>query len=339
MSDQRITNILLTIIAAPIVVMVLKWLDFIFIPLVYAMFITLLFIPTLRKLKRRGIHKIIRVLSAILFILLVGFSLFHLIRLTSQEILATKQTFVDQLHIRLAELNSYALDNFGFSVMDGVMQGEEIRSEWIIQNLKSFSVFLIDAIPQLLTTLFFVILLLFESFDFERMLNTTILKRRFSSIKTFQRIEKDIVTFLQVKFLISLGTGIGTSVMCYAFDVSFPIFWGVFAFGINFVQMVGSIITIVLCSLFAFVELEVSSTLFYFILSITSVQVVFGSILEPIFMGKSFSINIIVVLSMLMFWGFVWGIPGMILSIPLTVFIKIILEQFDKTKRIAQLMK
>ncbi len=339
MSDQRITNILLTIIATPIVVMVLKWLDFIFIPLVFAMFITLLFIPTLRKLKRRGVHKILRVFSAILFILLVGFSLFHLIRLTSQEILATKQTFIDQLHIKLAELNSYALDNFGFSIMDGVMQGEEIRSEWIIKNLKSFSVFLIDAIPQLLTTLFFVILLLFESFDFERMLNTTILKRRFSSIKTFQRIEKDIVTFLQVKFLVSLGTGIGTSLMCYAFDVSFPIFWGVFAFGINFVQMVGSIITIVLLSLFAFVELEFSSTLLYFIISITSVQVVFGSILEPIFMGKSFSINIIVVLSMLMFWGFVWGIPGMILSIPLTVFIKIILEQFDKTKRIAQLMK
>ena len=79
-------------------------------------------------------------------------------------------------------------------------------------------------------------------------------------------------------------------------------------------------------------------TLFFFILSITLVQVVFGGILEPIFMGKSFSINIITVLVMLMFWGFIWGIPGMIMSIPITVFIKIILEQFPNTKVIASLL-
>ena len=55
-------------------------------------------------------------------------------------------------------------------------------------------------------------------------------------------------------------------------------------------------------------------------------------------MGKSFSINVITILVMLMFWGFLWGVPGMILSIPITVLIKIILEQFPKTKVIANLM-
>jgi predicted PurR-regulated permease PerM len=55
-------------------------------------------------------------------------------------------------------------------------------------------------------------------------------------------------------------------------------------------------------------------------------------------MGKSFSINIITILVMLMLWGYIWGIPGMIMAIPLTVFIKIILEQFPKTKLIADLI-
>jgi predicted PurR-regulated permease PerM len=68
------------------------------------------------------------------------------------------------------------------------------------------------------------------------------------------------------------------------------------------------------------------------------VQVLFGAILEPIFMGKSFSINIIAVLVMLMFWGFLWGIPGLIMAIPITVFIKIILEQFSSTRIIASLL-
>jgi predicted PurR-regulated permease PerM len=55
-------------------------------------------------------------------------------------------------------------------------------------------------------------------------------------------------------------------------------------------------------------------------------------------MGKSFSINIIAVLIMLMFWGFLWGIPGLIMAIPITVFLKIIFEQFPSTKNISDLM-
>ena len=133
-------------------------------------------------------------------------------------------------------------------------------------------------------------------------------------------------------------TGIFTGLMCVFFDVSFPIFWGLFAFAINFVQMVGSFIAVISLSIFAFVELDPTSTLFFFILAIALVQVVFGTILEPVFMGKSFSINIIAVLVMLMFWGFLWGIPGLIMAIPITVFIKIILEQFQGTKIIASLL-
>jgi predicted PurR-regulated permease PerM len=120
--------------------------------------------------------------------------------------------------------------------------------------------------------------------------------------------------------------------------VSFPIFWGLFAFIINFVQMVGSFIAVISLSIFAFIELDPTSTLFFFIVAITSVQVLFGAILEPIFMGKSFSINIITVLVMLMFWGFLWGIPGLIMAIPITVFIKIILEQFPSTRFLAELL-
>jgi predicted PurR-regulated permease PerM len=135
-----------------------------------------------------------------------------------------------------------------------------------------------------------------------------------------------------------LFTGIGFGLACLFFGVSFPIFWGLFAFVINFVQMIGSIVSVVLLSLFAFVELDPTGTLLFFILTILAVQVVMGGVLEPIFMGKTFSINIIVVLIMLMLWGYIWGIPGLIMSIPITVFAKIIFEQFPETRNIALLI-
>jgi AI-2 transport protein TqsA len=189
-----------------------------------------------------------------------------------------------------------------------------------------------------LMTAFFAVLFLAGSINFQDVMHTVLFKQRFSSVKTFRKIEKDIIKFILVKFFISLFTGVGFTLACLAFDVSFPVFWGLFAFLINFVQMVGSIISVILLGLFGIVELDPTGTLVVFILAITGVQVLMGSILEPIFLGKTFSINVITVLVMLMLWGFIWGVPGLIMAIPITVFVKIVLEQFPGTLVIARLM-
>lgn len=91
-------------------------------------------------------------------------------------------------------------------------------------------------------------------------------------------------------------------------------------------------------TLFALVEFDVSSHFVFFMIAIILIHVLIGSVLEPIFMGKSFSINVITILIMLILWGYIWGIPGMVLSIPITVFIKIVLEQFPSTQGLAILM-
>src|SRR5699024_4034458 len=144
-----------------------------------------------------------------------------------------------------------------------------------------------------LMTIFFAILWLAESINIERILNKVLLKSKFSSVRTFIKIEKDLIKFIKVKVIISLCTGIGTGLVVYFFGVSFPIFWGLFAFLINFVQMVGSFIAIICAGLFGFIELSFGAPMLFYIISLSGVQVLFGTILEPIFMGKSFSINII----------------------------------------------
>ena len=91
-------------------------------------------------------------------------------------------------------------------------------------------------------------------------------------------------------------------------------------------------------SLFALVELNATGTLLIFVLVLSGIQALMGGVIEPVFMGKSFSINVISILVMLMFWGFLWGIPGLIMSIPITVFVKIILEQYQSTRIISEIM-
>lgn len=335
MDKIRTTNTLLLVLVIPVIFYLLKLLSFIFIPLVSSMFIALLFLPLMRWLGKKGLHKVLSIAIVILLIL-CGLALTaELIHLSSKQIMSSDSTFFIQAEEKIRDLKQ-SLETFlgiefgnNESLMSQIMQKDSIGSAFgFIGNMLSMT----------LTTAFFTVLWLAESINVQKLMNATLLKRKHTSIKTFRKVEKDLITFIKVKFLVSLGTGIGIGLACVFFDVSFPIFWGLFAFVINFVQMIGSFISVIALAIFAFVEIQLMGTLFFFVLSITMVQVVFGAILEPIFMGKSFSINIIAVLVMLMFWGFIWGIPGMIMSIPITVFIKIILEQFPNTKVIASLL-
>lgn len=303
------------------------------------MFIALLFLPLMRWLSKIHSPKVLNVLIVILIISGILTLGGQLIKLSTNEILSADGAFFEKAETKLVSLIVSIESFFGWqrAVGDNVLT-HYFQKNNIISNFSEILDFVSSTLTMTLMTVFFVVLLLAESINFQKLLHSTILKQKYSSIKTFMKIENDIIKFIKVKFLISALTGIGFGLACYFFDISFPIFWGLFAFVINFVQMVGSVISVVFLSLFAFVDLDTTATLFFFILSITAVQLLMGGVLEPVFMGKSFSINVITVLIMLMFWGYIWGIPGLIMAIPITVFIKIILEQFPKTKIIAQLM-
>lgn len=332
MKDLKTTNMLLLVIVIPLTFYLLKILSFIFVPLAFSMFFALLFLPLMRWLNKINSPKPLNIFLVILIIIGILKLGGELIQISTHEIIAADGAFFEKAETKLVSLIVSIESFFGIQRM----AGDNVLVHYFQENIALKNVgttlnFVSDTITMTLMTAFFVILLLSESINFQKLLNSTILKQKYSSVKTFMKIEKDIIKFVKVKFIISAFTGIGFGLACYFFDISFPIFWGLFAFAINFVQMVGSVISVVLLSLFAIVELDPTGTLLFFILTITAIQILMGGILEPIFMGKSFSINVITVLVMLMLWGYIWGIPGLIMAIPITVFIKIILEQFPKT--------
>ena len=334
LKDTKTTNTLLLIIVIPFVFYILKLLSFIFIPLIASMFIALIFLPLMRWFNKRKVPKFL----SIFVILLIFGVLFkisgELIKLSSKEILAVDNEFLESAKFKITNLIITAHEFFGIEYIadGGSIFSNFIQADTITENFGSTIDFIRKTLSMTLMTAFFVVLWLAESINFEKLMNNTILKQKYASVKTFIKIENDLIKFIKVKILVSLGTGIGVGLACVFFDINFPIFWGLFTFAINFVQMIGSFISVFLLAIFAFVQIDPTSTLFFFVLAITGVQVLFGGILEPIFMGKSFSINIITILVMLMLWGYIWGIPGLIMAIPLTVFIKIILEQNPKTR-------
>ncbi len=303
------------------------------------MFISILFLPLMRWLKKRRVPQIISILIVIVIFIGVFKIGGELVKISSAEIRATEDVFFKKAETKIVDLVLIVEDFFGIERV----QGETILHHYLNEDTyaKKFGStigFLSNMLSMTLMTAFFVILLLSESINFQKILNSTLFKLKHASVRTFMRIENDILKFIKVKFIISLFTGVGFSIACLIFDVSYPIFWGLFAFVFNFVQMIGSIISVLALALFAFIELDPSGTLLLFVLSIIFVQVVLGGVIEPIMMGKTFALNVVTVLVMLMLWGYLWNVPGLIMSIPLTVFIKIVLEQFPRTKVIADLM-
>ena len=339
MEKLKTTNTLLLLIVIPLIFYLLKILSFIFIPLVLSMFLALLFLPLMRWLTKIKIPKVFSVLiiiSIITIALKIGGTLVHY---SSKEILAVDNTFVEKAETKIVNLVTTIETYLGIQRIDdkSILEHYFVKNN-LSQYFGSSLDFLTNTLSLVLMTAFFLILWLLESINLQKLLSTTLFKQNFSSVKVFFRIEKDLIKFMKVKFLISLFTGVGFTLACMAFDVSFPIFWGLLAFTINFIQMIGSFVSVILLALFAFVELDSTGTLLFFIITISAVQVVMGGILEPVFMGKSFSINIITILVMLSLWGYIWGIPGLIMAIPITVFLKIIFEQFSSTKILASLI-
>ncbi|MCC5923797.1 MAG: AI-2E family transporter [Crocinitomicaceae bacterium] len=334
---------LLLIIIVPFVLYLLSVLSIIFIPLFFALFAALLFMPLMRWFQRRSIPNVLGIVVVIIFIaggLKIGS---EVVKLSSREIANSNKDFYEKFDRKLNDVIEPLMDWTGVHPVEGqsnleALLNSERFSEGLFGNVSNTLNFTRKFISMLLMTIFFTILLLAGSLNMQKVMELLIFKQRYSSIKTFRQIEKDILKFIIVKFAMSLFTGVGFGLACYFFGVSFPFFWGLFAFLINFVQMVGSIISVIVLLAFALVELDQTGSLLGFVLVIAGIQVLFGAILEPILMGKSFAINTVTVLIMLALWGFIWGIPGLVLAIPITALIKKIMEQFPQTAVYARIM-
>ncbi|MBO4777394.1 MAG: AI-2E family transporter [Bacteroidales bacterium] len=333
------TNKLLMLLVLPMMFLILKELSNIFVPLIVACFFALLFMPFLRWTTRKNIPRFVAIIVIFVIFIVVVRCCIWILQLTSQEI---RNTDVQTWQAIYANFKDFVIR---LAVIAGLSEEsilEHFQETDLISTLYENAGNVFNAVRKTFSivfmSIFFMILLLASSFNGQRFLEVLLLKDKTSSMRTYITIEKSISKFILVKVLISLFTGISFTVLCYCFDVQFPIFWGVLAFVLNFIQMIGSIISTAIMCVFALTCLPTMSVTILFIVLAIAIQLLFGSILEPIFMGKTFSINTVTIIVMLFFWGYVWNIPGMILAVPLTVAMKTIMEQFDRTKKIAELM-
>ncbi len=157
------------------------------------------------------------------------------------------------------------------------------------------------------------------------------------STEHFGRFVASVNSYLAIKGWVSLATGTVIAVWLAILGVDYPLLWGLIAFLFNFVPNIGSIIAAVPAVLLALVQLGPGAALAagagYVV-----VNIIMGNVVEPRFMGKGVGLSTLVVFLSLVFWGWVLGPVGMLLSVPLTMIVKLALEANEQTSWIAILL-
>ncbi len=152
------------------------------------------------------------------------------------------------------------------------------------------------------------------------------------------RIAREIQRYLGLKTAVSAMTGIVSYAVMAAVGVDFAGFWAVLIFVLNYIPYVGSLVGVAFPSVLALVQFDTFVPFLVITGTLAVVQVTVGNVIEPRVMGRSLNLSPLVILLSLAVFGSIWGIVGMVLSIPFMVMAMIICAQFEPTRPVAILM-
>ena len=154
------------------------------------------------------------------------------------------------------------------------------------------------------------------------------LREAFGEHVRFEQLERmmlQVQRYLAIKSATSVATGVLLGLWVAAFGLDFAVLWGLVAFILNFVPTLGSIIAAVPAVLLAIVQFDLARA-GVIAAGYVGINIMFGNVIEPLLMGRRLGLSALVVFVSLVFWGWVWGPIGMLFSVPLTMSIKIALE-------------
>ncbi len=153
-----------------------------------------------------------------------------------------------------------------------------------------------------------------------------------------EKVVTEVQTYLGIKTVVSLATGLILGAWCAVMGLDFPILLGLVAFVLNYVPTVGSIIAGIPAVLLSLILHGTLAHALVVTAGYVVVNTLFGNILEPNLMGRRLGLSTLVVILSLLFWGWAWGPLGALLSVPLTVVVKIWLENTHDLRWVAILL-
>lgn len=333
MQDNRYLIPFLGVITLVLVGFVLKAAQVVILPLIIAWLLSYLFAPVVTFLARHKVPTGAAVLAVLL--ILVGF--FYLIGIFVQT---RVMGFIGQYDEYATQLTQISTDlATRLKLPEGYLQ----EFDWTGQIGKRL-VTLSGSIGRLISTMgmiliFLVFMLLGKPYGRRKLHQAFAGDRAVKIITVTDSITGQISRYLSIKVAISAVTAILAYFVLLIMKVDFPVTWAVLTFLLNFIPTVGSIIATIPPVLVALVKFYPNFwPAVVVLILLLLIQQTMGSFIEPKLMGDSLNLSPVVILLSLVFWGWLWGITGALLSVPIAAAIKIVCENVEALKPISVLM-
>lgn len=161
---------------------------------------------------------------------------------------------------------------------------------------------------------------------------------RRTTLAATDEIGEKIRAYLGVTTVMSLLTGLAVGLWAFVLGIDLALVWGIVNFLLNYVPVIGNLIGIIPPSLYALLQFQNGTMAIIAFVGFAVIQIVISNFIYPLFQGRSLSLSPLVIVVALTFWGWVWGVAGALIAVPLTTIIVIVCEQFGSTRWIARLL-
>jgi len=322
----------------------------IIIPFLIALLFYFLLAPTIRFLQK--IHIPVKVGAALvifLLILIIGYGFYSLAQPATTWINKGPQTInvVDQKLTKLTILfdaplkaiakindevatlskNAHVSNQRTVNIKESYFMGTVFNTSWQFLSGLGVTIFL----------LYF--LLINEDFFLRKLVHwVSSMEHKKEVVAITRKVQNQIWSYLFARTLINCGLGFIVSILMYALGMPDPILWGVMTGTLEFIPYFGafvSLIVIAVVALFSFTSLAYA----FLVTSLFSLLVfIEGNIISPIVIGRFVTLNPFIIFISLIFWGWIWGIAGAFIAIPLMVTLKVIFETLYEVSFIGELL-
>jgi len=341
-TPTRGSHVLLTAAALVILVAGLRAGQSIILPLLLAVFVAILCVPLLSWLTRHRVPPFIAV-ALVILVAILGLAAVALVVGSSVNDFADRVPFYEQRFKLLHTATQKWLGDSGIPFTFDRLYS--VANPGTVMGLVSSALSAMAAtLSNLLLVLFVVIFILLEAGGFRKKMVAALATRNDANdivteerLRQLEEIVTNVQSYLAWKTIISLGTGFCVGLFCWGVGVDFPILWALLAFLLNYVPNIGSLLAAGPPVLLALVQLGPGRAL-ALAAGYIVINTIFGNIIEPMVLGRKLGLSSLVVFLSLIVWGFVWGPVGMLLSVPLTVMVRIGLEANPETHWIAVLL-
>jgi len=320
--SQGIAKALLVTAALFIVFAGIKTATNIIVPFLLSAFIAIICNPLVNKAEKYKLPKPLAVLGVIIIFVIIALSLAGLVGKSLTELSLLLPEYRSQLQEQFIWLTA-KLAEFNIKISTAILL--EYFDPAAAMGLAAE---MLSGLGGVMANLFLIIItvifMLFEASSLPKKVHLALSDPEMR-MKQVDKFLQAVNHYLAIKTLVSIATGLCVSLMLWAFGLDFFILWGVLAFLLNYIPNIGSIIAAVPAMSLAVLQLGIAEAGFIG-LGYLLINTIMGNAIEPRYLGKGLGLSTLVIFLSLIFWGWLLGSVGMLLSVPLTMIIKIGLE-------------